>query len=145
MSSDQKPSQNFSISGGQLSNVQFGGQAGRDLVINQSQQNLEETTDQSLSPTEVIALLNQLREVLQSSNLAPAQKDKAIRNIEIANDEITAEEPDKEFVIKNLQRTTKVFKEAGEAVEAGTSLWERVTPILEKISPWLGVATNCLI
>ncbi|NJO41875.1 MAG: hypothetical protein HC865_14910 [Cyanobacteria bacterium RU_5_0] len=145
MPSDQKPSQNFSISGGQLSNVQIGGQAGRDLTVNQSQQNVEGATEQPLTPTEVTALLDQLKELLQSSNLHPEQKNKAIRSIETASDEIKAEEPDKEFAAKNLQRATKVLKEAGETVEAGTSLWQKVKPILETIAPWLGVASGFLI
>ncbi|MGJ5632453.1 hypothetical protein [Nostoc sp. CALU 1950] len=145
MQSDQKPSQNFSISGGQLSDVQIGGQSGRDLTANQSQQNIEGVTDQPLTSVEVTALLEQLKGLLQSSDLPSEQKDKAIRSIETANDEIQAEKPDKEFAAKSLQRATKVLKEAGETVQAGTSLWQRVKPILETISPWLGVASSFLI
>ena len=58
---------------------------------------------------------------------------------------VQEEEPDKEFAAKNLQRATKVLKEAGETVEAGTSLWQKVKPILETVSPWLGVAVSFFI
>lgn len=144
MQSEQKPSQSFNITGGQLSNVQIGGQAGRDLTTNQSQQNIE-ASEPSITSAEVTTLLDQLKQILQGSNLPTEQKDKAVRSIETATDEIKAEEPDKEFVAKNLQRATKVFKEAGETVEAGTSLWQRVKPILETVGLWLGVASGFLM
>ena len=144
MQSEQKPCQSFNISGGQLSNVQIGGQAGRDLTTSQSQQNFQ-ADERSMTPAEVTALLDQLKQLLQGSNLPTEQKDKAIRSIETATDEIKAEEPDKEFAAKNLQRATKVLKEAGETVEAGTSLWQKVNPILETVGLWLGVASGFLM
>ena len=52
------------------------------------------------------------------------------------------EKPDKDFAAKSLQRATKVLKEAGETVDAGTSLWSKVQPIINRLSPWLGVAAS---
>lgn len=136
------PSQSFTISGGQLSNVQIGGIAGRDITINQSQQIGESTAEKSLTPADVVALLDQLKAVLQAADLPDNDKTKAIRGVETAKDEVQADEPDKEFAAKSLQRATKVLKDAGETVEAGTSLWEKVKPILETVSPWLNVAAG---
>jgi ElaB/YqjD/DUF883 family membrane-anchored ribosome-binding protein len=127
-----------------MSNVQIGGQAGRDLTTSQSQQSFE-ASKHSTTSAEVTALLGQLKQLLQDSNLPAEQKDKAIRSIETATDEIKAEEPDKEFAAKNLQRATKVLKEASETVEAGTSLWQKVTPILETVGLWLGMASGFLM
>jgi ElaB/YqjD/DUF883 family membrane-anchored ribosome-binding protein len=145
MQSEQNPSQSFSISGSQMSNVQIGGQAGRDLTTSQSQQNFEGGSGQSMTLTEVTTLLDQLKELLQVSDLPSEQKGKAIRNIEIATDEIKAEEPDKDFVAKSLQRATKVLREADETVEVGNSLWQKVIPILEKVGSWLGLASRFLM
>ena len=145
MQPEQNPSQSFSISSGQLSNVQIGGQAGRNLTASQSQQNFEVVSGQSMTSTEVATLLDQFKELLQCSNLTSEQKYKAIRSVEIATDAIKAEEPDKEFAAKSLQRATKVLREAGETVEAGSSLWQKVNPILEKVGLWLGVASNFLM
>ena len=142
---EPKPSQSINISGGQLSNIQMGGQAGRDLTVSQSQQIGEGMADQAMTPAEVAALLDQLKVLLQVSNLPKGDKDKAIRGIESAKDEAQADAPDKEFAAKSLQRATNVLKEAGETVEAGSSLWQKVKPILETVSPWLGVATNFLV
>lgn len=145
MPTDPVPSQNISISGGQLSNVQIGGQAGRDLNVTQSQQIGEGFADKPLTPAEVATLLDQIKELLQGSNLPAAEKEKAIRSVETAKDEVQADEPDKAFAAKSLQRATKVLKEADETVEAGTHLWQKVKPILETVGPWLGVAASFLI
>lgn len=136
------PSQSISISGGQLSNVQIGGIAGRDLTVNQSQQIGGSTSEKILTPTDVVTLLDQLRSLLQAADLPDNDKAKAIRSVDIAKDEVQADKPDKEFAAKSLQRATKVLKDAGETVDAGTSLLQKVTPILETISPWLNVAAN---
>lgn len=141
MSSEKTPAQNISITGGQLSNVQIGGQAGRDLTI-KSQQVSEGAPAESLSPTDIAALLDQLKTLLEDSALPESMKEKAVRNIEVTKDEVQQAEPDKDLAGKTLKRATDVLKEAGETVEAGTSLWEKMKPILETIGPWLGVTTG---
>ena len=138
-------SQFISISGGQLPNVQIGGQAGRDLAMNQSQQIGEGAADKTLALAEVTALIDQLKELLQESHLSESDKEKAVRSIATAKDELQAKEPDKEFAAKSLKRATNVLKDAGEMVEAGSTLWQKVKPILESVAPWLGVATGFLI
>ena len=142
---EKRSSQSINISGGQLSNVQFGGQARRDLTANQLQQIGKGTADKILTPREVAALLDQIKALLQESDLLEDDRDKAVRGIETAKEEVQANEPDKEFAAKSLQRATKVLKEAGETVESGTILWQKVKPILETVSPWLGVAAGFLI
>lgn len=134
------PSQAISISGGQLSNVQIGGLAGKDLNVNQSQQIGEKTAENSLTSADVVALLDQLKELLQEADLPANDKDRAIRSIETAKDEVQADETDREFAAKSLQRTTKTLKKAA----VGTSLWQKVVPILEKVSLWLGLASDFL-
>ena len=145
MTSDQNPSQSINISGGQLSNVQIGGQAGRNLNISQAQQIGDGGDEKLLSSADVVTLLDQLKQLIENADLPASEKEKAVRSIDTTKDEVQADEPDKEFAAKNLQRATKVLKEAGETVEAGTNLWQKVTPILETISPWLGVAAGFLI
>ncbi|MEO1352324.1 MAG: hypothetical protein AAFW84_26595 [Cyanobacteria bacterium J06635_15] len=135
-------SQSFSISGGQLSNVQIGGQAGRDLTVTQSQQIGDGIDDQAITQADVANLLEQLKILLQDAKLPDDDKARAIRSLETARDEVQADEPDKAFAAQSLQRATKILKDAGKTVEASTSLWEKVTPILETVSPWLKVATG---
>ena len=134
--------QSISISGGQLSSVQIGGLAGRDLTVNQSQQMGVETAEKSLTAADVVALLDQLKALLQAADLPENDKAKTLRSLETTQDEVQADEPDKEFAAKSLQRATKVLKDAGATVEAGTSLWQKMTPILETVSPWLNVAAG---
>lgn len=143
--SEEKSSQSFSISGGQVSHAQIGGQAGRDLSATQNQQINQNESQKPLTQTDVVELIAQLEEPFRSSGLPEAQTAKAIKHLEAAKEEVQEENPDKEFAAKSLQRATKVLKEAGETVQAGTSLWQKVKPILETVSPWLGVATSFFI
>ncbi len=140
----ESASQSINISGGQLSNVQIGGQAGRDLNVTQSQQ-VGSGVETPLTSSEVADLLTQLQTILVESNLTDTEKNKIVRSLETAKDEVQTQEPDKEFAVKNLQRATKVLKDAGETVEAGTGLWQKIQPILDAVSPWLGVAASFLI
>ena len=141
----EQATQSIHISGGQISKVQIGGIAGRDQTVAQSQQIGEGANAKSLTPADVAALLDQLKSILENSELSAVDKEKAVRSIATAKDEVQAEEPDKEFAAKSLQRATKVLKDAGETVEAGTSLWQQIKPIMETVSPWLGVADSFLI
>lgn len=130
-------SQNFNAPVGNVVGVNEG-----TVIANLNQ---AEDAAKFLTSTEVATLLNQFKELLQQSDLPSSEKEKVVRSIEAAKDEVQIEEPDKEFAAKSLQRATKVLKEAGETVEAGTTLWQKLQPILETISPWLGVATNFFI
>ncbi len=138
----QKPSQSFTISGGQLSNVQIGGQAGRDMDVTQNQLLAQGNSEKPLIQTDVVELIAQLEELFRNSELPEAQTSKAIKHLEAAKEEVQEKEPDKDFAAKNLQKATKVLKEANEAVTAGTNIWEKVQPIITKLLPWLGVAAS---
>lgn len=139
---DQKNLQSINISGANISNIQFAGQAGRDINTSQSQQIGDSATDRPLTSDDVVVLLDEIETLLKGASISEDKKTKAIRGIECAKDEAREDNPDKEFAASNLQRVTKVLKGAGETVDAGTSLWEKVKPVLESLSPWLGVAAG---
>ena len=111
---EEKPSQSFSISGSQLSDVQIGGIADNDMNVTQNKQIGTSESSKSLTQADVVELIIQLEELFRSAGLPEAQ-------------------------------TAKAIKEAGETVDAGTSLWQKMKPILETINLWLGVATSFLI
>jgi hypothetical protein len=140
--SEKKSSQSLSFSGGKVSQAQIGGMAGRDQSVTQTQQINQGETEKSLTQADVIRLFSQLEEVFRSSDLSEQQKAKAIKHLESAKEEAQEKDPDREFVAKNLQRATRVLKEAGETVEAGTSLWKKARPIITHLLPWLGVAAS---
>lgn len=140
-------SQSLSIGGSsqQSGNVQLGAaQAGRDSVQTQTQQN-DQSQAPALTPDDVVALIGQIEALFRQSALPEAQKNKAIQHLDTAKEEVQAEEPDKDFAAKNLQRATKILKEAGEAAEAGRGLLQTVSPLVAKLGPWLGVAASFLL
>ncbi|GAB4376028.1 MAG: hypothetical protein Kow00121_22460 [Elainellaceae cyanobacterium] len=140
---EEKPSQSINISGGQLSGVQLGGIAGGDIT--QNQQISQGSAEKQLTQPDVANLIAELAALFRESGLPEAEKGKALKHLESAKEEVEAEEPDKEFALKNLQRATKVLKEAGETVSAGTNLWDKVKPIAEALAPWFGVAAKTLL
>lgn len=139
---DQKNPQSINISGANISNVQFAGQAGRDINTSQSQQISNEATSEPLTSDDVVIFLDEIEALLKGASIPEDKKAKAIRGVECARDEAREANPNKEFAVSNLQRVTKVLKGAGETVDAGASLWDKVKPILESLGPWLGVAAG---
>jgi len=145
MSSDQSHSHNVNISGAQLTNVQIGGQAGRDLSTVQFHQIDNTTLAESLTQSDMVVFLNKLNEFLQDSSLSSVEKEKVGRSIKTAQDEVQADEPDRKFISECLERVAQVLKKTDATVEAGTSLWEKVKPLLEPIAGWLGAASKLLM
>lgn len=142
MTSQQVPNQNISISGSQVSKAQFV-QARDNVQV--TQQNSEGDTKEGLQVEDVLALLGELKKVVSDSAIPTTDQERAIRGIEAAEDEIQAEDSDKEVAAKNLRRATTILKDTGEAVDAGTGLWDKVEPIITKLTPWFKVAAGFFI
>lgn len=140
--SAEKSTQSIHISGGLNSNVQMGGIAGRDQTVYQTQQMGTEGKSAPLTQSDVVGLITQLETLLQSAGLPDRHSAKAFRHLETAKEEVQAQEPDKDYAAKSLKKATTVLKEAGETVAAGSSLWNKIKPIVEKVTPWLGVASG---
>ena len=135
-------SQNINISNSNLKNSPLAQAQGN---INQSQQIGSENVNNQLQPSEVVALLDQLRDLLDRSNLPEDQKKKAIVGIETAKCEAEEEEPDNDHAGKGLARVIKALKSGNEVLSEGTSLWERAEPILRKVLPYFGIVLTLLV
>ncbi|RUR86829.1 hypothetical protein ACF3DV_13465 [Chlorogloeopsis fritschii PCC 9212] len=139
---EEKSSQSMSFSGGQFSGVQFG-QAGRDLA--QIQHNSQDDAEKQLTPDDVVELIGQIETLFWNSGLPGTQKEKAIKHLETAKEEVKAIEPDKDFAVKSLERATKVLKDAGDTVVASQGLWQKLEPIAKQLAPWFGIAAKTLL
>ena len=91
------------------------------------------------------ALLGELETLLKASDLPEDKKTIALTHIESAKEEADSKEPDRDFAAKSLKKATTVLKEAGATLDAGSSLWDKVKPILETLSPWFKVAVGFFI
>lgn len=129
-------SQSIHTGGGNISGQI--GQAGGDLTQRQTESQTPLTADR------VISLLDQIESLLRQSSLPDRQKNQALAHLQSAKEEAEAQEPDQMFAAKSLQKTSKILKEANETVEAGKGIWNTVAPILQKLLPWLGVASQFL-
>lgn len=126
----------------------------RELVIIQelivenklsSEQNRMPAIAKNIAPAQVVELLGRLEEILREANLPEDKKNRVFQSIQIAKDEVQSVEPDREYIAKSLQRVTNLLKDVGEAADSGVNLLQRITPILEVISPWLKVSLSFLI
>jgi hypothetical protein len=141
MPSEPSSSQSISISGSNLTDSPIAQAQGH---INQSLQVGSDNSAKQLQSSDIIALLDQLKALLESSNLTGEQKEKAVLGVATAKNEATEEEPDKDFAGKGLGRTIQTLKQANEALTEGSSLWDKAEPILRKVLPWFGLALSIL-
>ena len=135
---NSKSSQSMNFKGGDFSQVQIG-QAGGDL---KQVFTINEPTETVPTSEDVIAILQEITQLLQSSQLSSDQKKKASRYLDAAKEAVSDDEPDKQYVAGSLQQATKVFREASTTVEAGQGLWEKTKPLVTKLLPYLGVAAS---
>lgn len=142
--STEKLSKSQSISGNQISGSQVQiGQSEGDL--SQVQQGNQATdSEQAIAAVEALGVLEKIGEVLRASELPEAKKEEAIAYLNAAQKETQQPEPHKELVAMNLKRIGDTLKAAGDTVDSGKSLWEKVQPMLTSLVSWLGVARSLL-
>ncbi|MGD1863742.1 MAG: hypothetical protein ACFB0D_04230 [Phormidesmis sp.] len=132
---DETSSQSISVSGSQVSGVNIN-QAGRDALITDSSANSDK---QNLQQEDVILLLDEIKALLSAADIAPAEKQMSTASVELAQQEAKKEEPNKSFIAELVKRATQASNDATNAIDAGSGLWNKAKPIVEKLLPYLGV------
>lgn len=142
--SREQPFQAQSITGTQISGSQVQlGQADGDLnQVQQGNQGMD--GNQAMTTMEALAVLDRIGDLVKGAGLPVAMQEEAIAYLNAAQKETQQPEPDKELVAKNLKRMGDTLKTAGDTVEAGKVLWEKVKPILLPLVGWLGAAKSFL-
>ncbi|MCT7984067.1 CHAT domain-containing protein [Laspinema sp. A4] len=128
-------SQTFKIKSKQISNNEIAQSSGDNVVLTQT--NNSKIPKKSLTVPEVLGLIHQIYLTLDRSELPDKYKQKAVKHLQNAQEEIEEEEPDKDFAAKNLQKLTKVLKEAEETTQLSESLLQKLDPIYQKLLLWL--------
>jgi transcription initiation factor IIF auxiliary subunit len=105
-----------------------------------------ETSSDSNTPTqaEVVELLAQIERIIQDAELPEVATSKATKYIEAAKIEAEESEPDKQLISKNLERVTKNLEEVDKTVDTSKRIFEKVVPLVMRISSWLGMAIGSL-
>ena len=129
---------NVTVNGGQIQ----AGQAGGSLTQNQSGQIANQ--QQGLTGEDVLALLEQLRGAIATTNISAEQKEEMLDYLKSAKREVGKEKPDKELVGRNLNQVGETMKTLKETTEAGKSLWQTGAEVFKAVSPWLGTAAALL-
>lgn len=97
------------------------------------------SSNKTPSQAEVMESLTQIEAIIQSSHLPDADKNTILQYLRTARSEAQEEVPDKDFLGKNLERAIRTLKTTDEAVEVGTNLLEKITPVISTIIAYLGV------
>ena len=101
-------------------------------------------TSKDLTTAEVVALLNQISELLNAATLPEAVKEDAMAYLNAAKKATDKEKPKKEAAAINLKEMAETIENTDKTVEASKNLWEKVQPILVEVAKWLGVAAGSL-
>lgn len=141
--SEEKPSQSMNFSGGQLSGVNAAQNVGGN--VNQTLSNTQGEAQKQLTSIEVVELIAQIEALFRSSDLPEEQKEKALKLLGTAKEEVTETEPDKSYAVKSFQKATKILKEANETFGAGQGLWDKLKPLAGTLAPWFGIAAKSLL
>jgi hypothetical protein len=141
--SKEKPYQTQSISDSQISGqIQFAQAEGDLTQVLQGNQVVD--SKQVITAAEVLKQLEKIEEIVRNTGLPKAKSEEAIAYLQAAQKETQQAEPDKELIAKNLKRMGDSLKTAGDTIDAGKGLWEKVQPILSVLTGWLGVAKGLL-
>ncbi|MER7756145.1 hypothetical protein [Kitasatospora sp. NPDC097643] len=88
----------------------------------------------SVGAPELTELLGTLREAVGREQLPPAVAPQVAAELDAVGQEAAQPEPDREVVADRVTRVTRLLREAGAAVTAGTSLFAA----LSGVAGWLG-------
>ncbi|MEH2167860.1 MAG: hypothetical protein V7K41_14525 [Nostoc sp.] len=95
---------------------------------------------QQLTQQQVIQMLAQIEDMIRSAKLPPDAQKKAIAYLSAAKMATEEAEPNKELVATNLGGVAKTLNGVSQNEGEGKTLWEKVKPILLKVTDWLGQA-----
>ena len=109
-------------------------------VIQQNQVNTE--AEALLTRTDILALLAQLENLVQTAEVSQDIKETAIEDISAAKKATDKEEPKKNIALANLESVAQTIEKTSKTVDAGQKLWNKAKPIIVKIAGWLGAAAS---
>ena len=116
-------------------------------IGNHNKQVMRAETSSALDvPTqaEVVKLLAQIERIIRDAELPEVATSKVTKYIEAAKIEAEESEPDKQLISKNLERVTKNLEEVDKTVDTSKRIFEKVVPLVIRISSWLGMAIGSL-
>lgn len=134
-------------SGRIFQNVSGGNMYGGMQVIKQgsnNQQTMETHTVASdgerLNQEDVIRMLAQIEQLItETPELPEATKNKSLKYLEAAKEEVEEPEPNKEVASGNLKGVAQTLKAASESAVSLKMLWETTQPFFSQIGTWLNI------
>jgi len=132
-------SQNFNnaiISGAQI------GQSNGNLYQNNINQGAVD--DRQLNPRVIANLIENLRLIINNSELSDNMIGKCDRHLQTFQDEVLEKKPNKDYAAQTLQRVLSAIKDTEKVTTASLGLIDKMQPVITRIVPWLGEAKKFL-
>jgi hypothetical protein len=136
-SSQSQSISNVTVSGGAIQQGQAKGN------LHQTQSGTLET-QQQITNTKVVELLESLETAVKASALNPAQQDELLDYLHPAKREAAKENGSKDLVGQYLKPVNESLKIMKDSTEAGKSLWNTGQEVFTAIAPWLGMAAKLI-
>lgn len=100
------------------------------------------SSSEMITQSEVAELILQIKQAIQALDIPDSAKENSIKCLDIAKLEAEEEEPDKEFVSKNLERVVKNITSLEKTLDSSQRIMTIISPLLIKIASWLGTAAG---
>jgi len=101
------------------------------IAGNNIRQHIEKSNDKQLTVSEILELFKRMETLIQGSDLSDVQKTKVTTYLETAKEEVRADEPDKDFAVKSLEKVAKIFESSNKIFK---ELQHMITPIVGWLS-----------
>ncbi|KOP27079.1 hypothetical protein AMR41_06935 [Hapalosiphon sp. MRB220] len=136
---NEKPSYSGGISQSVSGGKMYGGMQAVQGNYNQQTMRIKNTNSEhkkQLNQQDIIQFLLKIEQLIQAnSDLTIAIKEKSLRYLGAAKEEVKLDEPDKQLTAGNLKRMAEILK-------IDLNIWEDIKQILLKLSVWLDVDNN---
>jgi hypothetical protein len=121
--------------------VTTGDISGQQIAIGSNiQQNIQHDDHSGMDSKVVFNLLEQLIQDVKREGLPKQSEEKIIKQLEVSQDELQEEQPDKDYIGRNLQKATDTMKKAGSFIDQSTSIGQK----LLKIGKWVGAVISLI-
>jgi hypothetical protein len=121
--------------------IKTGNITGHQVAVGSNiNQSIGQDDHSGLDAKEVYKLFEELINDIKSEGLPIESKGKIIKQLEVTKDELKEENPDKDYIGKNIQKATDTLKKAGMLIDQTSSIGQK----LFKIGRWIGTVISLI-
>jgi len=115
--------------------IRTGNISGNQVAIGSDiHQSYHHEENSGMNVKDIQGILDTLINEVKLEGFAKEIEEKVIKQLEVSKDELTEEDPDKDYIGKNLQKAADTMKKAGNFIDQSTSIGKKIL----EIGKWIG-------